>query len=139
MFEPVFPGYNGAVRDIHGTVNIGAVQPPQRRDHLPQYNRQWLSELQSKFDELEALGVVKKPEDVGVAVEYVRSIPPSLSKSLAAEAASSQISPLIIIIIIIIISFIVFMWVHNQHSTVLRAGAKAKQLISRRQLSTFKL
>ena len=71
VFEPVFPGYNGAVGDIHGTVNIGAVQPPQRRGHLPQYNRQRLSELQSKFDELEALGVVRKPEDVGVAVEYV--------------------------------------------------------------------
>ena len=74
VFEPVFPGYNGAVGDIHGTVNIGAVQPPQRRGHLHQYNRQRLSELQSKFDELEALGVVRKPEDVGVAVEYVHPL-----------------------------------------------------------------
>ena len=71
VFDPAFPGYNGAVGQIQGTVNIGAVQPPQRRGHLPQYNRQRLSDLQSKFDELESLGVVRKPEDLDVAVEYV--------------------------------------------------------------------
>ena len=68
VFDPAFPGYNGAVGQIQGTVNIGAVQPPQRRGHLPQYNRQRLSDLQSKFDELESLGVVRKPEDLDVAI-----------------------------------------------------------------------
>ena len=71
VFDPDFSGYNGAVGHIQGTVNIGAVQPPQRRGHLPQYDRKRLSELQSKFDELEALGVIRKPEDLDVAVEYV--------------------------------------------------------------------
>ena len=30
-----------------------------------------LVELQDKFDELEAVGVFRRPEDVGVAVEYL--------------------------------------------------------------------
>ena len=71
VFDPVFPGYNGAVGSIHGVVNIGSVEPPQRKGRLPQYNRQRLTELQSKFDELESLGIFQKPEDLDVHVEHV--------------------------------------------------------------------
>ena len=71
VFDPAFPGYNGARGHIEGVVNIGPVQPPQRPGRVPQYERSRLYELQEKFDELEALGVFKKPEDVGVVVEYI--------------------------------------------------------------------
>ncbi|CAG2212891.1 unnamed protein product [Mytilus edulis] len=50
---------------------MGPVQPPQRKGRVPQYSRNQLVELQQKFDELEAIGVFKRPEDIGVSVEYV--------------------------------------------------------------------
>ena len=38
---------------------------------MPQYARDKLVELQESFDKLEALGVFKRPEDVGVVAEYL--------------------------------------------------------------------
>ncbi len=71
VFNPSYPGYNGAVGPFKAIVNMGPVQPPQRKGRLPQYGRDRLSELQDKFDELEALGVFKRPEDINVNVEYL--------------------------------------------------------------------
>jgi hypothetical protein len=48
----------------------GSMQPPQRKSRIPQYAHK-LDELQSKFDELEALGVFRRPEEVGVVAEYL--------------------------------------------------------------------
>ena len=56
--------------------------------------------------------------------EYNAEPPAGVSSSSSSSSSSRLLS---------------LMWVHNQRSTVLRAGAKAKQLISRRQLSTFRL
>ncbi|XP_048586163.1 uncharacterized protein LOC125568287 [Nematostella vectensis] len=50
---------------------MGPVEPPQRKGRLPQYAREKLLELQDKFDELENQGVFKRPEDVGISVEYL--------------------------------------------------------------------
>ena len=50
---------------------MGPVQPPQRKGHLPLYSRNQLSELQEKCDDLERLQVLRRPEDVGVQVEYL--------------------------------------------------------------------
>lgn len=50
---------------------MGPVEPPQRKGHLPQYARDKLVELQEKFDHLEQLGVFRRPEDVGITVEYL--------------------------------------------------------------------
>ena len=50
---------------------MGPVLPPQRKGRCPQHARDKLVELQDKFDELEAVGVFRRPEDVGVAVEYL--------------------------------------------------------------------
>jgi hypothetical protein len=65
------PGYNGSFGAIYARVDMGPVQPPQQKGRLPQYNRKNLVEQQSKFDELEALGVFKKPEYVDIPVEYL--------------------------------------------------------------------
>jgi hypothetical protein len=50
---------------------MGPVEPLHRKGRLPQYARDQLQELQAKFDELEKLGVFKRPEDVNVSVEYL--------------------------------------------------------------------
>ncbi|KAL2088290.1 hypothetical protein ACEWY4_015189 [Coilia grayii] len=71
VFDPQFTGYNGAVGPFQAKVNMGPVQPPQRKGRVPQYSRGQLQELQAQFDALEEMGVFKKPEDIDVSVEYV--------------------------------------------------------------------
>lgn len=50
---------------------MGPVQTFQRKGRVPQYSKNQLDTLQQKFDELENIGVFKRPEDVGITVEYV--------------------------------------------------------------------
>ena len=71
VFDPNYKGYNGSLGPFQACVNMGPVQPPQRKGRMPQYSHDKLVELQSKFDELEANGVFKRPEDIGVNVEYL--------------------------------------------------------------------
>ena len=71
VFNPTVVGYIGAAGPIKATVNMGPVQPPQRKGRVPQYSRDKLVELQEKFDELERCQVFRRPEDVGVTVEYL--------------------------------------------------------------------
>lgn len=70
-FNPDIPGYNGTAGPIQAHVNMGPVEPPQRKGRLPNYSRNQLTELQEKFDELEKADVFKKPEDIGASVEYL--------------------------------------------------------------------
>ena len=71
VFNPTISGYNGAAGTFEAVVNMGPVQPPQRKGRLPQYAHNKLVELQQKFDELETQGVFKRPEEVGVSAEYL--------------------------------------------------------------------
>ena len=72
VFSPdISKGYNGAVGPFQAKVNMGPVQPPQRKGRVPQYNRDKLVQLQDKIDELESQGVLRRPEDVGISVEYL--------------------------------------------------------------------
>ena len=71
VFDPRFPGYNGASGPFKAVVNMGPVLPPQRKGRLPQYAKNRLMELQEKFDDLEELGVFVRPEDAKVTAEYV--------------------------------------------------------------------
>ena len=71
VFNPVITGYNGAAGPIKATVNMGPVQPPQRKGRVPQYSRNNLVQLQAKFDELEQAQVFRRPEDLGITVEYL--------------------------------------------------------------------
>ena len=50
---------------------MGSTKPPQRKGRVPQYNRAKLSDLQDKFDSLEQQGVFRKPEEIGLVVEYL--------------------------------------------------------------------
>ena len=71
VFNPTISGYNGAAGPFEAVVNMGPVQPPQRKGRLPQYAHNKLVELQQKFDELETQGVFRRPEEVGVSAEYL--------------------------------------------------------------------
>lgn len=71
VFDPNITGYNAAAGPIQDTVNIGPVQPPQCKGHIPQYSHNQLVELQAKFDELEQAKVFHHPEDLGITVEYL--------------------------------------------------------------------
>ena len=71
VFSPHLTGYNGNAGPFEAHVNIGPVQPPQRKGRVPQYSRNQLTILQQHFNELEAQGVFRKPEDVGISVEYL--------------------------------------------------------------------
>ena len=85
VFNPIFSGYNGASGPFQAKVNMGPVLPPQRKGRMPQYSKTQLDELQNQFDELESLGVFRKPEDVPVSVEYVN--PSFLVKSQMVDFA----------------------------------------------------
>ena len=50
---------------------MGPVEPLQRMGRVPQYSPDQLDLLQSKFDELEAQGIFRRPEDIKVVVEYL--------------------------------------------------------------------
>ncbi|KAK6194705.1 hypothetical protein SNE40_000288 [Patella caerulea] len=71
VFDPSIGKYNGASGNIKASINMGPVEPPRQKGRLPMYDRKNLEELQDKMDELERLGVLAKPEDVNVTVEYV--------------------------------------------------------------------
>ena len=71
VFSSKIVGYNGHAGPFTATVNMGPVQPPQRKGRCPQYARDKLVELQDKFNELKAAGVFRRPEDIGVVVEYL--------------------------------------------------------------------
>ena len=71
VFNPRIAKYNDASGKIRASVNIGPVEPPKQKSFLPSYNRSGMSKLQDHMDDLESMGVLAKPEDVGVVVEYV--------------------------------------------------------------------
>ena len=71
VFNPAIVGYNGIAGPVQASVNMGPVQPPQRKGRVLQYSRDKLVELQQKFDGFEQCQVFQRPEDMGVTVEYL--------------------------------------------------------------------
>ena len=69
VFNTTYEGYNHSFGKFEAVVNMGNVKPPQRKGKIPQYSRDKLSTVQEHFDKLEKLGVLAKPETVGVNVE----------------------------------------------------------------------
>lgn len=71
VFSPQLGCYNGASGPFKHVITMGESLPPQRRGRNPMYNRSNLELLQAKCDELVQQGVLARPEDVNVSVEYV--------------------------------------------------------------------
>ena len=70
VFNPEFGAYNDSSGLIRAKINLGKVPPPPHKGKIPLYKHSNLQLLQEEFDKLEALGVLAKPEDVGVDVVY---------------------------------------------------------------------
>ena len=71
VFDPAISTYNHKFGRFEAVVNMGPVLPQQRKGRIPQYSRDKLVELQARFDELEALGILTKPETSDVVIEYL--------------------------------------------------------------------
>jgi hypothetical protein len=54
--------YNHQFRHFEAVLNMRPVKPPQRKGRVPQYFRDKLVKLQQRFDDMEALGILAKPE-----------------------------------------------------------------------------
>ena len=74
VFTSKFGAYNDCSGKIIVNVNIWPVIPPSKKTKLPFYSNSNLKLLQEEADKLESLGVLAKPEDVGVEIMYA---PPS--------------------------------------------------------------
>lgn len=70
VFNKCIGKYNDASGRIRASINMGPVPPPAHKARLPSYNSEKLRLLQDKMDELEDMGVLAKPEDVNITVEY---------------------------------------------------------------------
>ena len=71
VFAPVTSTYNGYSGTCKVKVNIGPNPPPQRKGRVPFYGDDGLKELQDYFDDLQARGILSKPEDIGITVENI--------------------------------------------------------------------
>lgn len=94
VFSPCISGYNGKSGTCMVEVNIGPNLPPQPKGRLPHYGKSDLIELQDKFDELVAKGILSRPQDIGITVEntnpsfLVKKQPPSNEKRLVTDFSS---------------------------------------------------
>ena len=71
VFNNKIGSYNDASGRLRASINMGPVEPPPQKARLPSYNTEKMHLLQQKMDELESLGVLARPEDVGISVEHV--------------------------------------------------------------------
>lgn len=69
--HPQFSGYNGKAWKFDMKINMGPTQPLQRKGRLPQYSKEKLQILQDKCNDMEALGVLRKPDEINITVEYL--------------------------------------------------------------------
>ena len=70
VFDPKIQVYNDYSGPVRAHVNIGPVKPPPRKTRIPSYSTELLQELQAAADELEELGILRKPEDLGITVQH---------------------------------------------------------------------
>ena len=77
VFNPQFTTCNGAFGHFEATINMGPYpKPTTKRQGSPiympfQYARDKLVELQQRFNDLEAQGVFRRPEELGITAEYL--------------------------------------------------------------------
>ena len=70
VFDPKIGLYNDYSGPLRAHVDIGPVKPRPRKTKIPSYSTELLQELQSAADDLEDLGVLQKPEDLGIVVQH---------------------------------------------------------------------
>ena len=70
QFKPNISLYNGYSGNIKAYIDMGPIPPPPMKPKMPLYNQSNMRALQDEADRLEALGVLAKPEDVGVQVRH---------------------------------------------------------------------
>ena len=70
VFNPAFGAYNDFSGKTHTSINIDPVIPLPCKGKLLFYIHSNLCLLQEEADKLEALGVLAKPEDIGVDVKF---------------------------------------------------------------------
>ena len=56
---------------FEAVVNMGHVEPPQRKGRFSQYAPNKMVELQERFDDLESQGILQPPENLGITLEYL--------------------------------------------------------------------
>ena len=71
VFDSKIGLYNDASGPVRAFINMGPTDPPAQKARLPSYSTDKLNLLQDKMDELEQLGVLARPEDLGVKIEHV--------------------------------------------------------------------
>ena len=71
IFAPVTSTYNGYSGTCEVKVNVGPNPPPAQKGRTPNYGDDGLKELQDYFDDLQARGILSKPEDIGITVENI--------------------------------------------------------------------
>ena len=71
VFDSKIGLYNDASGPVRAFINMGPTDPPAQKARLPSYSTDKMNLLQDKMDELEQLGVLVQPEDLGVKIEHV--------------------------------------------------------------------
>ena len=70
VFKPNFGAYNDYSGNIRASLNLGPIKPPSTKPRLPFYQHSNMKQLQDEADKLEELGVLARPEDLGVEVKF---------------------------------------------------------------------
>ena len=70
VFNKAFGAYNGASGPYKASLNLGPAKPPSTKPQLPFYPQASLVLLQEEADKLEVLGVLRRPEDMGIEVKF---------------------------------------------------------------------
>ena len=70
VFIPKFVRYNDKYVRVLASVFLGANKPTPKKGKVPCYSSDKLSILHEKFDELVDLGVLRRPEDLGIEVVH---------------------------------------------------------------------
>ena len=66
VFDSKIGLYNDASGSVRAFINMGPTDPPTRKARLPSYSTDKMNLLQNKMDEVEKLGVLARPKDLGV-------------------------------------------------------------------------
>ena len=62
--------YNGYSGNVTAYIDMGPMPPPPNKPQMPLYNQSNMRLCQDMADEIESIGVLRKPEELGVKVRY---------------------------------------------------------------------